>query len=72
MKLRLSPPRLNVDITGEQEQALRRLMPHGTKRIVFGLIIDDLISALEKDERVLGAFMAREIKTRDVVKGVEL
>lgn len=64
-------PRLSVEITVEQKEALDRLVPWGTRRRVFSVIVDDLISILEKSPYVLGAIIARDIKLKSYLKTEE-
>ena len=59
-------PRLSITITNEQYRKLQSLIPWGVKGQLFSAIIDDLITALEKDgEKVLGAILARKLKLED-------
>ena len=59
-------PRLSITITDEQYKKLQGLIPWGVKGQLFSAIIDDLITALEKDgEKVLGAILARKLKLED-------
>ena len=65
----MSRPRLSIELTFEQSQKLKKLFPHGTKKIVFGLIVDDLINILEKHGagKVIGAFIHRQITLADLL-----
>ena len=45
-------PRLSVDISEEQFFALQTLVPHGAKKKIFKIIINDLIKILESDARI--------------------
>lgn len=59
-------PRLVVDITDEQAQKLNRYLEYGMRGPVFSVIIDDVISMLEKHGAVfLGAVLARHLKLED-------
>lgn len=59
-------PRLSITITNEQYRKLQSLIPWGVKGQLFSAIIDDLITALERDgEKVLGAILARKLKLED-------
>ena len=59
-------PRLSIEITEEQNLALQRLIPWGVKNSLFGMIVDDLISMLEKHgEIVLAAIFSRKLKLKD-------
>ena len=63
-------PRLSIEISAESRDKLRRLLPHGTQKIVFNLIVEDLIAVLESHGtgKVIGAFIEREITLRDLLK----
>ena len=37
-------PRLSVEIRQDQDDALKRILPHGTKKIIFHAIIDGIIA----------------------------
>jgi hypothetical protein len=45
-------------------------MPHGTQRIVFHFILTDLIEMMEQlgSGRVIGAFINRDIKLKQLLK----
>jgi len=56
------PPRLTVEITDEQANALRLLLPYGLKKQVFGVIIDSLIEAMQNHGvRVLAMVLEKKI-----------
>lgn len=61
-------PKLTIDITEKQYRRLQNLLPHGFKKIIFGILIDDLCDLLESNsqerERILGAFMQRAVDIR--------
>jgi hypothetical protein len=60
------PPRLTIEISEAQEQKLRRLIPHGTKKYLFSAIIDDLIPLLElHGEMAIAAILSRKLKLVD-------
>lgn len=40
-------PRLAIEVTQEQRQAIQRLFPYGTQRAFFSKIIDELIKVVE-------------------------
>lgn len=50
-------PRLSIEISEEQHQALQRLVPWGTKNQLFSAIIDQLIPLLEEHGSVIIAFI---------------
>jgi len=41
-------PRLNIDISFEQRDALERLIPKGMRTAFIGAVLDDLIELLEE------------------------
>ena len=45
-------------------------MPHGMQKIIFNLIIDDLISLMEEHGagRVIGAYVSRAVTLEDLTK----
>ena len=63
-------PRISVEVTKEDKEALKMLMPHGTQKIVFQLIVKDLINVLRKygSGKVIGAFIERDITLEDLVR----
>jgi hypothetical protein len=63
-------PRLSIEISEKSRDRLRVLLPHGTQKLVFNLIISDLIEMLEThgSGRVIGAFIERDIKLKDLLK----
>ena len=63
-------PRLSVEISVEDRDKLRKLLPHGTQKIVFNWVVKDLIGILEKfgSGRVIGAFIQREVTLKDLIK----
>lgn len=65
----MSTPRLSIELSVDQADKLKKLFPHGTKKIVFGLIVDDLISILENHGagKVIGAFIHRQITLQDLL-----
>lgn len=64
-------PRLSVDLELEQHRKLQKYFPHGTQKIVFRLVVDDLIAMIEKYGAgpVLGCFIDREITLEEVLRG---
>lgn len=55
-------PRLSIDLTPEQAQALRRYLPHGFQKRVYSVLTDLLIAALERDGlAVLKTVLEREL-----------
>jgi len=68
-------PRLSVDITEEQARKLNRYLDYGMRKMLFGVILDDLFSLFEKhgSGKIIGLFVERSISLRDVckMKGLE-
>ena len=64
----MSTPRLSIDLTPEQVAGLNKYLPHGTKKIIFHLIIDSLLSLCEKHGAgiVIGALIEKAISVRDI------
>ena len=71
----MSDYRLSIEITREQQLKMQKLFPHGTKKLVFNLIIDDFIQLMEKHGagKVLGAFINRQIALDELlnIKGLK-
>ena len=65
----MTKPRLSIELTQEQADKLKSLFPHGTKKIVFGLIVDDLLDILSTHGagKVIGAFIHRQITLADLL-----
>ena len=63
-------PRLSIEISQEARDKLKSLLPHGTQKIVFSLIVEDLIDILERygSGTVIGAFIERDIKLKELLK----
>ena len=57
------PPRLSIEIDEEDKEKLRKLIPHGMQKVVFNLIVRDLISLMEKHGamKVIEALSCRHI-----------
>lgn len=59
-------PRLSVEITEEQQQALQRYLDFGMQKRLFSIIIDDVIGMLDKHGRLfLAAVMLKEVSYKD-------
>ena len=41
-------PRLTVDLRPDQQEALKRILPHGTQKLLFHAVIDGIISIYNK------------------------
>lgn len=63
-------PRLSIEITEESRNKLQKLLPHGTQKLVFQLIVDDLISLMEKhgSGKIIGMFIERHAKLEDLLR----
>jgi hypothetical protein len=57
------PPRLSIEISDEDKAKLSALLPHGMQKIVFNLIVRDLINLMEKHGamKVIDALTCRHI-----------
>lgn len=65
-------PRLNVDITEEQDRKLRKLIPWGLKHQLFSIVVDELIEILEEHgEMAIGAILAKRIAVLEILKAKE-
>lgn len=64
-------PRLSEEITAEQADALRELIPWGMRKQIFSVLVDDLIRILRDggDQRmeVLGLILDKSIGVKDIV-----
>ena len=62
-------PRLSIEITKEQKEALDKVLGHtfGLQKTIFTIIIDDLIRILthEHGQAFLGAIISRHAKLED-------
>lgn len=64
-------PRLTIDISQKQEEGLIKYIPHGLKKHVFSMIIDDLLEIIENDRKrpvFLGAMAERRLHLEDWLK----
>lgn len=68
---RKSPPRLSIEITEEQEDKLKELIPYGLKKQIFQAMVDDLIVILEGEDpyKVAGAIINKNLKLEDFAGG---
>lgn len=65
-------PRLNVDISEEQDTKLRKLIPWGLKHQLFSVIVDELIQILEEHgEMAIGAILAKRISVLEIIRAKE-
>jgi hypothetical protein len=65
----MSDYRLSIEISREQQLKMQKLFPHGTKKLVFNLIIDDFIKLMERHGagKVIGAFINRQVELTDLI-----
>lgn len=63
-------PRLMVDLTEEQQRLLTKHIPWGSKKMIFNVVVDDLLSLCEKHgaPKVLGAFLARKLTLEELCR----
>lgn len=63
-------PRLSIEVPKEVKDRLATMMPHGTQKIVFNLIIMDLLELLEEHGagKVIGAFIQRDITLKSLLR----
>ena len=62
-------PRLSIEITEEQHNALQRLIPWGLKNQVFSTIIDQLIPLLERrGSDVIALIITNDLRVEHLLK----
>ena len=63
-------PRLSIEISREDQEKLKKLIPYGMQKVVFTCVIRDLIEILEKygSGTVIGAFIERDISLKDLLR----
>jgi len=64
-------PRISLDISQDQEDGMKKFIPHGAKKKIFGFIIDDMLQIMEDEQRravFLGAIASRELHLADWFK----
>ena len=64
-------PRLSIDITEEQFSELNRLFDHGLRKIVFGVIVDEVIRLMKFDKSTFIAAIFHKRLTLDDMLGME-
>lgn len=70
---RFNSPRLNVEITEEQDKALRELIPWGLKHHLFSAIVDEIIEIIrEHGEMAITAITCKKVKLLDLFKSREV
>jgi len=62
--------RLTVDITNEQAKGLNKHLEYGMRRILFHVIIDDLLDLFDKYGAgvIIGALMSKAISLKEICK----
>ena len=62
-------PRLSIELTEQQANELRNLIPWGLKNAVFQVIVDDVIELMKKHGQVfVAALLERKIRLNKIVK----
>lgn len=62
-------PRLSVELTQEQADALNRVLPWGIKKYLFQLLCEALVDAVETaSDAALAAILRREVVIKFVAK----
>jgi hypothetical protein len=61
-------PRLSVEITAEQARQLRDLIPWGSRKQLFSIIVEDVIRLLRTHGTTyIAAVLARQLKLEDYI-----
>jgi len=62
-------PRLSIELTEQQANELRNLVPWGLKNSLFQIIVDDVIELIKKHGQIfVAALLDRKIKLNKIVK----
>jgi hypothetical protein len=62
-------PRLNVELTEEQDEKINKLLPWGVRKAVVHRVLDALFALLEKDSpTVVGAILSAGVDIKLEVK----
>ena len=63
-------PRLSIEISKKSYDLLQELLTHGTKKIVFNQIVEDLISIMQQygSGKIIGAFIERDLTLKNIIK----
>ena len=62
-------PRLSIELTEQQADELRNLVPWGLKNSLFQIIVDDVIELIKKHGQIfVAALLDRKIKLNKIVK----
>jgi hypothetical protein len=72
-KIERTVPRLNVEISTEQEIRLNKLIPWGMRKPVMSYVLDWLLDAIEKNpELVIDAIITKTVLAKfEVINGVK-
>lgn len=63
-------PQLTITVEKEQLDDLRKLIPWGSRSLIFKPILDDLIELLKKDRAAaLALLLSRDVILTDYLKG---
>ncbi len=66
--MRESAPRLNVELTEEQDRQLRELIPWGMKKYLFSAIVDEVIEMLKKHgEIAIPMIVSKKLKFLNII-----
>ncbi len=65
-------PRLSIEISEEQQQALQSRLHHGEGKAVFTAIIDDLVNLIDEHGNLVVALIAgRKVKPREIIPSMK-
>ena len=61
-------PRLSIDIREDQARELTKHLDHGMRKVLFGVVIDDLLRLFKKhgSAKIIGLLVERSISLREV------
>jgi hypothetical protein len=66
--MRISPPRISIEITKEQELIYKRI-PHGLRVWVFRKLLEDLGALMDKSPRAIQLYIAGAVSLEDFIGG---
>lgn len=62
-------PRLSIEISSQQHDALARLIPWGVKNALFSVIVDDVIERLERHgHKFIAIILDHKLKLEDYTR----
>ena len=64
-------PRLSIDITEKQFMELNKLFDHGLRKVVFGVIVDEVIRLMKVDKSTFIAAIYHKKLPLDEILGME-